>query len=200
LGRVLHIPVLTDAGTGNAAVTVVGVVDDVRYSGLDTQPTGVVSRPFAQQAWSSMFVVAQTSGDAAALAPTLRRAISSVDPSIAVYSIDTLDALVADAAARPSFRASVLAGLALVALTLAALGLYAVAAFAVTQRTRELGVRIALGADGRAIVWLVVGDTLRLATWGIAVGLTIAFVAARVLSSLLFGIAPGDPLVSLRFE
>jgi hypothetical protein len=194
IGRVLHIPVLTDAGTGNAAVTVVGVVDDVRYSGLDTQPTGVVFRPFAQQAWSSMFVVAQTSGDAGALAPTLRRAISSVDPSIAVYSIDTLDALVAGAAAQPGFRASVLAGLALVAITLAGLGLYAVVAFAVTQRTRELGVRIALGADSRAIVWLVVGDTLRLTAFGIAAGLTVAFVAARLLSSLLFGIAPDDPL------
>jgi ABC-type antimicrobial peptide transport system permease subunit len=64
----------------------------------------------------------------------------------------------------------------------------------VTQRTRELGVRIALGADSRAIVWLVVGDTLRLTAFGIAAGLTVAFVAARLLSSLLFGIAPDDPL------
>lgn len=194
IGRVLHIPVLTDSGSGNAAVTVVGVLDDVRYSGLDAQATGVVFRPFAQQAWSSMFVVAQTSGDAGALAPAMRRAISSVDPSIAVYSIDTLDALVAGAAAQPGFRASVLTGLALVAVTLAGLGLYGVVAFAVTQRTRELGVRIALGADSRAIVRLVVGDTLRLAAFGIAAGLAMAFVSARFLSSLLFGIAPGDPL------
>jgi putative ABC transport system permease protein len=194
IGRVLHIPVLTDAGAGNAAVTVVGVVDDVRYSGLDTQPNGVVFRPFAQQAWSSMFLVAQTSGDAGALAPTMRRAISDVDPSIAVYSIDTLDSLVAGAAAQPGFRAGVLAGLAMVAVTLAGLGLYGVVSFAVTQRTRELGVRIALGADSRAIIWLVVGDTLRLAAFGIASGLAIAFVIARFLSSLLFGIAPGDPV------
>jgi putative ABC transport system permease protein len=194
IGRTLHLPILTDAGSGNTAATVVGIVDDVRYSGLDAQPNGVVFRPFAQQPWSSMFVIAQTAGDARALAGTLRRTISSVDPAIAVYSIDTLDSLVADAAAQPGFRASVLTGLAVLAVALAGLGLYGVVAFAVTQRTREIGVRMALGADSADIVWLVVREALRLAAFGIAAGLASAFVAARALESLLFGVAPGDPL------
>jgi putative ABC transport system permease protein len=192
IGRVIHLPAATDAGPGNQAVTIVGVVDDVRYSGLEVAPNGVIFRPFAQQPWPSMFIVAGTSGDPQVFASTLRRAITDVDPSIAIYSVDTMDALVGGAVAQPAFRAGVLASLAAIALALAGVGLYGVIAFGVSQRTREIGIRMALGTTRRAIAALVLRETMRLASVGLAAGLAAAAAVSSALRSLLYGVAPGD--------
>jgi len=192
VGRVIHLPAVTDAGPGNQAVTIVGVVDDVRYSGLAIPPNGVIFRPFAQQPWSSMFIVAGTTGDPRTFAATLRRAITDADPSIAIYSVDTMDALVGEAVAQPALRASVLGSLAATALVLAGLGLYGVIALSVSQRTREIGIRMALGGTRRKIAALVLRETTRLAGVGLLGGLGAAAVASRGLRSLLYGVQPDD--------
>ena len=193
IGRMIHLPAVTDTGPGNQAVMIVGIVDDVRYSGLEVAPSGVIFRPFAQQPWSSMFIVAGTSGDPRAFAATLRRAITDADPSIAISSVDTMNALVSGAVAQPAFRAGVLASLAAIALALAGVGLYGVIAFGVSQRTREIGIRMALGATRQMIATLVLRETMRLAGVGLLAGLAAAAAVSRGLRSLLFGVSSGDP-------
>jgi putative ABC transport system permease protein len=193
IGRDVHLPRLTDDGQDNVAVTVVGVIDDVKYSGLDTPSNGVIFRPFAQQPWASMFIVARTETEDAHFVATLRKTISTTDPSLAIHSIDTLDALVSNEVALPRLRTGVLASLAAIVLALAGLGLYGVVAYAVTQRTSEIGIRMALGADQFRIARLVAIDGLRLVGCGVVMGSTFAWLAARTLTSFLFGVAPTDP-------
>ena len=123
IGRVVQLPTLTPDGLKPAPVTVVGVIDDVKYSGIDTPANAVIYRPFSQQPWPSMYIVMRTADGASELAASLRREIATVDPGIGVQTIDTLDGLVANAVAQPRFRAMVLIGLAVLAITLAAIGL-----------------------------------------------------------------------------
>ncbi len=193
LGRVVHLPLVTDNGPGNGPVTIVGVIDDVRYSGLDVAPNGVIFRPFAQQPWASMFIVARTEERSASFAAAMRRAISSADPGAAIHSIDSLESLVTASVAQPTFRATSLGALAFVAVALAGLGLYGVVSFAVSQRRREIGIRMALGATRVDLLSLVFRETVWLAGAGIAAGGVAALGLARTLRTLLYGVAPGDP-------
>jgi predicted permease len=192
IGRTMTLPVLRNGAPGSEEVSLVGVIANVKYSGLQAAPDDAVYRPLRQQAWPLLFVVARTAGDPAALASLLRREIAAIDPAVAVSSVTTLDALVATAAAQPRFRSVLLAALAGIALGIASVGLYGVVAQRVSQRTKEFGVRMAIGADSVDLLVLVFREGAMLVAAGLAIGVAGALAATAILRDLLYGIAPTD--------
>jgi putative ABC transport system permease protein len=150
-----------------------------------------------------MHLVVRTEGGAAgdgaaddplALAPALRRAVAAVDPGVPLDDMRSLEQLVYASAARPRFRTALLGAFGGLALAVAGAGIYGLMAYTVRQRRRELGVRLALGATRGAVVRLVVGDGMRLAGAGVALGLVVALALTRLLASVLFEVSPLDPL------
>jgi putative ABC transport system permease protein len=193
LGQTIGLPVLRDGTTGNEEMTVVGITANVKYSGLDQLADDVVYRPFAQQAWRSVFLVARTSGDPAVLASQLRSEIATVDPAITVSDVMPLETILSEATAQPRFRTLLLGAFALMAIAIAGVGLYGVIAYSLSRRTAEIGVRMALGADSRRIRIMVLREGLALALVGSVLGLIAAYGLTRLLAALLYGIAPTDP-------
>ena len=149
-------------------------------------------RPLRQQAWPLLFVVARTAGDPAALASVLRREIAAIDPAVAVSSVNTLDAIVATEAAQPRFRSALLAALAAFALGIASVGLYGVVAHRISQRTKEFGVRMTVGANSVDLLVLVFREGAMLVAAGLAVGVASALATTGILRDLLYGVAPTD--------
>jgi predicted permease len=181
-------------GDGNPRLRVVGVVPDVRHQGLDAAPAPTVYTPHRQNPWwRPMHLVVRTAGDPLAAAPALRRAVAAVDPGVPLDDVRSLEQLVYASAARPRLRAGLLGAFGGLALALAVAGIYGVMAYAVRQRRREMGVRLALGAPRGAVVRLVVGDGMRLAGAGVALGLVLAVALTRLLASVLFEVSPVDP-------
>ena len=175
---------------------IVGVVGDVKYSGLDAAPDGTVYLPYAQRAFQVMYLVVRTAGEPVALAATVRRAILDAEPFVAVSDVRSLAALSVEATAQPRFRTLLLGALAGLALLMAAVGLYGVIAHAAASRTTEIGIRMALGAGRVDVVRLVMREGVVLTAIGLAAGLIVSMVVNRALSVFLFGIAPGDPLAA----
>jgi predicted permease len=192
IGRTMSLPVLRNGVGGAEEMTLVGVIANVKHSGLQAAPDDAVYRPLRQQPWSLLFLVARTSADPSVLASMLRREIAVIDPAIAVSSVGTLDAIIKSEAAQPRFRSAVVTSLATVTLTIGAVGLYGVVAHTVSQRTREFGVRMALGADSVDLMRLVFLEGGRLAGAGIVSGVAASLAATRVLATLLYGIEPSD--------
>jgi putative ABC transport system permease protein len=174
--------------------TVVGVAGDVRVRGARGDARPEMYLPYWQLPEPGVNVVLKTAGDPALLAAPLRQAVRAIDPDMPVSGLAPMGSLVADSISQPRFFALLVAIFAGLAMTLAAVGIYGVMSYAVAQRTSEIGVRMALGAARRDIFQLVVGDGLRLAAIGVAIGLAGAFLIARSLTTLLFDIRPGDPL------
>jgi predicted permease len=193
IGRTLSMPVLRDGTRTSAEMTLVGVTANVKYAGLDAPPDDIVYRPFTQQPWVAPFLVVRTSGDPADFAQTLRRGLAAADSGIVVSSVTPLEQLVLDASVQPQFRTVLLVSLATVASGIAAVGLYGVVAYAVSRRTREIGIRIALGATSGDVLTMVLRDGLIVACAGIAAGTAGALLLSRVLAGLLYGITPTDP-------
>ena len=181
-------------GFWDDTATVVGVVGDVRYGTLDSLPVPEVYLSYHQAPRARMMIVARTAGDPLALAPAARNAVRAMAPDAPVYDLRTLESRVGDTMAYARFSALLLALFALVALALATMGTYGVISFAVSQRTREIGVRVALGATRGDILRLVVGQGVGIAVAGAVCGLAAALVATRVLRSLLYGVGPSDPV------
>jgi predicted permease len=183
-------------GSTSLARTIIGVVKDVRERGyaLDMKPGVYV--PFEQVLtnWLPESLVLRTKGDPAALAPAVRRVIGDVDPEQPVSAVRSMDEIVDLNVADRTGQTVLLGAFAGLALLLACLGLYGVLSYAVTQRTREIGVRLALGATTGAIARLVVGRGLILTGVGLAVGLGLSWGATRAMRSLLFGIGATDPV------
>jgi ABC-type antimicrobial peptide transport system permease subunit len=147
-----------------------------------------------QSAWPFMTVVVRTQADAASMTAALRRTLRELDPTLALYNVGTMDALLDREVAQPRLTAALVGIFALVALLLATIGLYGVLAFVVAQRTREIGVRMALGARPREVLTLVLRNGAWLAGIGLAAGAAGAAALARFMSSQLYGIDPRDPL------
>jgi putative ABC transport system permease protein len=139
-----------------------------------------------------MFIVARASNDIPAFPSTLRRAVTEVDPAVGISTIDTFDSLVSEAAAQPRFRTITLVAVAVLATLLAAIGLYGVIGYAVSQRTAEFGIRLALGAAHGDVVRLVLREGAWLGAAGVALGVVAARVFARVTAGLVYGVQPTD--------
>jgi putative ABC transport system permease protein len=185
-----------DFGPGKIAPwsTVVGVIGDIRHSRPEDAAAPQVYLPFTQSDPTRAFVAVRTSIPAAQLIPSIRSVIREVDPVLAVADIRTMNQRVADANAGRRFQTFLLAVFAGMALFLAAVGLYGLMAYAVKQRTAEIGVRIALGAQRGDVLKLILGQGIMLTIAGLALGLIAALGLTRVLVSLLYGVAPSDPV------
>jgi putative ABC transport system permease protein len=178
-------------------VTIVGVVNDVRSSGpeRDEPPTTYV--PYTQRTlpflrW--MTFVARTHGDEAAALSAIRGALLEVDPDQPVHTMTTLDASLGKLLAERRFNMLLMTIFAAIGVLLAAIGLFGMLSFAVAQRTREIGVRIALGARPADVIRMVIRDGAVLSAGGLAIGGVAALAATRAISSMLFGVTAADPV------
>jgi putative ABC transport system permease protein len=175
-------------------IEIVGVVGDVRHLGLETAPRPEIYLPLAQSYWFTMTVAARSSGsDPLALVPSIQRAVWSFDPEMPLAGLQTMDRMVSDSLVRRRFAMLLLSVFAGEALLLAAIGLYGVIAYSVSQRTREFAIRMALGARSGQVVCMILREALLVALAGVAVGAVAALGLARLISGLLFGVAPTDP-------
>jgi putative ABC transport system permease protein len=170
---------------------VIGVVQDVKHE-LNSPITPDYYLPHAQDVWSSMVLVARTKVDPMALAAEIRQQVWNIDKDQPVFQLRTMQQVRALSVSLYSFSSVSLTIFASIALLLAAIGIYGVMSYAVTQRTQEIGIRMALGARARDVLKMVVGNGMMLAVLGVAIGLLGAFAATRLLASLLFGVTPTD--------
>ena len=177
--------------------TVVGVVGRVKQYGLDTDGRIALYVPHTQSGTRALYVTVRTEADPAALAASVKAQIRAIDPDLPVYRVRTMSAWVDQSLARPRFAMTLLTLFAGLALLLAALGIYGVMAFLVAQSTREIGIRVALGATERNILSLVLRQGMTIVISGAGVGLLLALALSRVIGSLLFGVAGADPLTFL---
>jgi len=178
--------------------TVVGVAADVHYGSLDKPALPTVYASVQQHDYSlSPFIIVRTEGDPKALVGSIRNLLSQFDRSLPMSSVATMDEVVSESAAQPRLEAILLGSFGLLALMLAAVGIYGVMSYMVTQRSSEIGIRMALGASRNAVLKMVIAEGLRLAAIGLALGLAfgwaLAFAAKRVTAQLLFGVSSTDP-------
>jgi putative ABC transport system permease protein len=191
-------PVGRQVQLGNQQVfTVVGVVGDVRQVGLKDDPTPTMYMSTSWYLWPTMTLVVRTQGDPAALAQAVRRRVARLDPRQPVSAFQTLRNAVAASAATPRLHTVLLASFAGLALLLAGVGVAGVVGYAVGQRTRELAVRLALGAAPGRAVWHVMSGGLRVCAVGILCGLAASLALGRALSGVLYGVGAHDPLTLL---
>ncbi len=189
IGRIVRLN-----GPGGPPVMVIGVAETGKYREVVEPPTPYLYLPLAQTYTPVVTLALRTAGDPSALIPALRRAVQSLDPRLTFFDAKTMEALVEGRALLP-FRAgaSMVGAFGLLALVLAMVGLYGVMSYAVTQRTREIGIRMALGAPRGKVLGGVIAEGLRLAGMGIALGVVVAFAVTRLLRGLLVGVSAQDP-------
>ena len=173
---------------------VVGVVDDVRYFGAEDDVRPLVFVPYAQDAWYGMRVVARTEGDPRGIIAATRGIVSSLDRDIAVANIRTMDEAMSASLAGPRFTTWLLSAFAGMALLLVAIGLYGVLSYSIAQRTHEIGIRMALGAQAGNVIRIVVREAAVLLVIGIAIGTVGALALSKVIASLLYEVSATDPL------
>ena len=175
-------------GGGDEQSTIVGVVGDVRHDGLDAPVQPTLFLPYAQHADRGMTLVVRATGDAAALTAAVREAVQSVDPAIPVYDVSTMQEQVSKSILGQRLSGSMIGVFALMALVLATVGVYGLIAYSVAERRHEIGIRLALGAQGRDVRRLVVGQGVRLTLAGVVIGLAGAIAIGHGLRGLLFGV------------
>ncbi|MFY9611321.1 MAG: ABC transporter permease [Blastocatellia bacterium] len=176
-------------------VTIVGIVDDVKYSGLREEPQATMYTPFLQNLWwRSLYLAVRTDGDPLSVVAATREAVWSIDRDLPVSQIKTMAQVMSESVAEPRTYTLLLGLFGGVAMLLAAIGIYGVISYAVTQRTREIGIRMALGAQTKDVVKLIVREGMTMALAGVAIGLAASFALTRVMASLLFGVGATDPL------
>lgn len=178
----------------NPWITIVGVAGDMRRTGFDKAVRPETFLPEAQNPDNALTIVARTATDPASFAGALRNEVWSIDKDQSVYDIKTMHQTLSEMMSQRRFNMLLLGLFAAVALTLAALGIYGVISYSVTQRSHEIGIRIALGAQSRDILRLVVGQGMVLAGIGVSIGLIAAFALTQLMSSLLFGVSAADPV------
>jgi putative ABC transport system permease protein len=170
-------------------------VGDVRGFALNEPPLPTMYWPVSQiRATPALAIVVRTDADPAALAGSVRSAIAEIDPGQPIYDLQTLDQMVAKSLGQRRFTLTLMLLFGVIALVLSAVGIYGVMAFAVTQRTQEIGIRMALGARAPDVLRLIVGSGMFLAAIGVVIGLAGAFAITRLMASLLFAVSPTDAL------
>jgi predicted permease len=173
--------------------TIVGIVGNVRHGGLEAEAAPEAFLPTAQDANGDMAIAIRADGDPANAASALREAVRSVDPSVTVWQMRTMDDLLDEHVAPRRLALLLVQGFAAVALALALIGIYGVLSYSVSQRVPEIGVRMALGASPSEILRMTIGDGLRLAIPGIAAGVALALGTTRLAQTVLFNVSPADP-------
>ncbi len=172
---------------------IVGVVADVRSLELNSEPTPEIYTSYLQDPFAGMSYVVRSQVEPESLIPAMREAVRQIDKAQPVAEVRELEQIVSEAASQPRFNTLLLSIFASVALLLVAAGIYGVMSYSVTQRTHEIGVRMALGAQTRDVIKLIVGQGIRLTLVGLAFGLVCAFALTRVMATLLYGVKPTDP-------
>lgn len=180
-------------GSPRPWLTVVGVVRDAPYAGLSTPPRPEMYVPQLQSPFSTMSLVVRGGGDPMELAASVRAAVAAIDPDQPVHDVRALERLVSDAVEAPRLSALLMALFAAVAVLLTTVGVYGVASYSAARRTREMGIRAAMGAAPRDLLLLALSDGTRAAATGLLAGLAAALLLARGLSGLLYGVSPWDP-------
>jgi putative ABC transport system permease protein len=178
----------------NRTRTVIGVVGDVKQSGLDIETRPEMFSPYYQVTVPFGTVLVRTKGDPAAMTSTVRGAMQEIDRDLPLYGIKTVNDVISDSVAPRRLNMLLLGIFAGLALVLAAVGLYGVISYSVSQRTREIGIRVALGASHKSVLRLVVGEGMVLASAGVVIGVTASFFLTKFMTTLLFGVSPTDPI------
>jgi putative ABC transport system permease protein len=175
-------------------ITIVGIAGDSRNIGLKDLPTPLLYLPYDTFPLAFMSIAVRSTAGAGVIASTARREAKNIDPDIGIDRIVPLSDVVHESVAEPRFRTLLLTAFAVIALVLAAVGIFGLISFTVAQRTREIGIRIALGARPDQVVGSVVREGLMLAAGGLALGLAGSFVTTRLLETLLYDVPGTDPL------
>ncbi|HYL47554.1 MAG TPA: FtsX-like permease family protein, partial [Candidatus Limnocylindrales bacterium] len=178
-------------------MTIIGIIPDLKHLSLREEPAPEVYVPYTQNPWPSMLVmqaVVRTKADPDSVFAAVREAIHSVDSDLPLAKVTTLAAIVDTSLAQPRFSMLLLDSFGALALLLASIGIYGVISYSVAQRTQEIGIRLALGAQRKNVFGMILSQGPRLAALGIAIGLVLALGVTRLMSSFLFGVQPADPL------
>jgi putative ABC transport system permease protein len=191
IGRRIYVP--KGPTTGDFA-PIVGVVSDLRYSNLEASVQPELFVHYEHFSVFGMNLAIRTSGDPMAIAPSIRATLIQIDKTRPIFNVKTLEDVLIDSVAPRRFNVFLLTTFAGTALLLAVIGIYGVIAFSVAQRTREIGVRMALGAERRDVVTMVVRQGMTIAAAGIALGAVAAVALTRVIAGLLYEVTPTDPL------
>ena len=192
LGKRIRFGAGCESGQGTVA-EIVGVAKDAQYASLDTRAKPLIFYPFAQHYAEYVALIIRTKPNPITLAPLLRKALASVDSRLRIYEIDPLTNQMDRALWQTRWEVSLLGAFGTIALLIASVGLYGATAFVVNQRTREFGIRIALGAHRVDVVRLVTGDALATTLVGIGLGLLLSLAATDLLHGFLYGLSPTDP-------
>ena len=187
-------PFTTPIPRDERSLSVVGVAGDVRYEDIQAEPKPAIFFPLAQGNRSRAMLFVRTAGDPASFANVVRNEIKAVDRNHTVSDVQTLRSRMFEATARDRFATQVLTAFAAVALLLAAIGIYGVLSLAVAQRRRELGIRMALGAERRGVLTMILGQAMAIAAVGGVIGAVAALLAGRALGSMLYGVTAADPV------
>ena len=170
--------------------TVVGVVGNVKWAGLEAPEDGTVYFPFVD--FPNAFFVLRTSGDPVSVSLSFQQAVKELDPGLALSNMATGSELVSDALATPRYLSVLIGTVALIALVLSIVGIYGVMAYFVQQHTRDIGIRLALGGEPARVRRMILFQGLRLVLVGVTAGIGAAFLANRLMGTILFGVSPTD--------
>jgi putative ABC transport system permease protein len=194
IGKTINLGWGRGAGKAKAGGAVVGIIGDVKEAGLNEPDAPEIYLPYRQWPITSMSVVMKTTTPPESLAGAVQQEVHAIDPNLPVSNIGSLEKIISKSISQPRFYMLLLSIFASVALLLAAIGIFGVLSYAVSQRTREIGIRMALGAPGRTVVHLIVRQAMILVASGIAAGTIAALFVAGTLAKMLFSVTPTDPV------
>jgi putative ABC transport system permease protein len=194
IGKTINLGWGRGKGKRRAGGAVIGIVGDIKDTGLNAPGPPEIFMPYRQWPVSSMNIVLKTAAPPASLAAAVKSDVYAVDPNLPVSNVRTLEDVVAESISQPRFYMVLLTIFAAIALALAAIGIFGVLSYAVSQRTREIGIRMALGAQGGSVIGLIVRQAMLLALCGVALGIAGALFLSQTLRKMLFNVEPTDPL------